>query len=195
MGSNKKKKSSAPANTNSNEYDLKSSLSKLNQRKDFPETQTSSNYKIEPSHAPNLNSESFIKEGQTETGIYFKINENINSRYDRLRDEIAAVNEKIGDSNDTLRQELEDKIEKKVGEKLFYGAVACLILIGGIIYAVSYSSLTTKGDSNEKDINRHDSRIEIIEKKVEIIDNNLKEVDRRLYGTEVEFRNSSRSKK
>lgn len=194
MGSNKKK-NSVPSKSSINEYDLKESLSKLNQRKDFPDTQTSSSYKIEQTHAPNLNSESFVKEGQTETGIFFKINENINSRYDRLRDDIAAVKEKIGDSNDTLRQELENKIEKKVGEKLFYGAVASLLLIGGIIYAISYSSLTTKADNNEKDINRHDSRIENIEKNVERIDNSLKEVDRRLYSTEVEVVNSSRSRK
>jgi hypothetical protein len=167
------------------EYDLKSSLGKLNQRKDFPSSETSTDFKVNKSQTNNINQTSLKENLNTETSsIYFQLNESFNSRYDTLNDNIKTVSDKISNSSDTLRQELEGKIEPKLDTKFFLWTIGALVIITTLIFTLSYSNLVseTKDNSNsvkslEKDIENQKNEIKDNEKDIEKIEKKQNEIE------------------
>lgn len=133
------------------DYDLKRSLSKLNQRRDLEESSTNSEYESNNSRK-NINSSSSIASNNENTGFVLQINDSINSRYDKLKDDISCVSDKIGQSNSDLREEIDKKLDKKVSEKLFYGAISVVVVLGVLIYSLSYSDLIKDNKQFKTDI-------------------------------------------
>ena len=95
------------------EYDLKSSLNKLKQRGNSQNSETSTNFEIRKSQSDNLSQSTLNESVNSETAsFYIKLNENFNSRYDTLNSNIKDVSDKVSDSSQTLRTELEGKIDE-----------------------------------------------------------------------------------
>ncbi|WP_028873212.1 hypothetical protein [Psychroserpens burtonensis] len=171
---NKKKK---VISLKKDEYDLKSSLNKLKQRENLPSSETSTNFEIKKSESNSLSQSHLNENVNSETAtIYFKLNENFNSRYDTLNDNIKTVSDKISDSSQTLRQELEGKIDSKLDTKFYLWTIFALVAITTLIYTLSYSNLVseTKQNTNsvksfQKDIDNKNDEIESIEKDIEKI--------------------------
>ncbi len=156
----KKKKNRNPIIHKNDDYDLKKSLGKLNQRKTFPESETSTNFEINKSQSANINSQTINENLTSETNIYFKLNDNINSRYDSLNKDLKSVNEKITDTKDNLRQELESKVSDKLDKNIFFYAIAVLLAITSLIYALSYSGLLSDTKENSTVIKQIKSDVE-----------------------------------
>ncbi|TBV26822.1 hypothetical protein DMZ43_07080 [Meridianimaribacter sp. CL38] len=179
---NKKKKVISQKN---DEYDLKQSLSKLNQRKELPNSQTSTDFEISKSQTSGINQKILNENLNSETAtIYFKLNESFNSRYDTLNDSIQTVRDKISDSSDTLRQELEGKIDSKLETKFFIWTVVALVAIATLIFTLSYSNLIseTKENSNsvkslQKDMENQKGEIKDLEKDIERIEEKQKDLE------------------
>ena len=115
------------------------------------------------------------------------MSESFNSKYDKLKDDISDVGDKISSSNNNLRKELEGKISDKVSNSIFYGAVAVIVTITVIIYSLSYSPLVEKAESNEistKSILQQNveikSKLNSVELKVDKIDNRQDSIDKEL---------------
>ena len=167
------------------EYDLKSSLGKLNQFKDFPSSITPTDFKVNKSHSDNISQTSLKENLNTETSsIYFQLNESFNSRYDTLNDSIKTVSDKISNSSDTLRQELEGKIDPKLDTKFFLWTIGALVLFTTLIFKLSYSNLVseTKDNSNlvkslKKDIKIQKNEIKDNEKDIEQIEKKQTEIE------------------
>ncbi|MFA6651467.1 MAG: hypothetical protein WCS46_02160 [Bacteroidales bacterium] len=135
------------------EYDLKASLGRLNQRIDIESGSTISDSAPTEFEQQSINSTSILSnQGQT-TSLYLHLNDSFNSRYEKLKDEISNVSEKITDSRDNLRTEIENKLNNKVNidlfNKLFYGAISVIVVIASLIYLFSYSVLIKNVDSNK----------------------------------------------
>ena len=179
---NKKKK---VISQKKDEYDLKQSLNKLNQQKELPNSQTSTDFKISKSQSSGINQKSLNENLNSETAtIYFKLNESFNSRYDTLNDSIQTVRDKISDSSDTLRQELEGKIDSKLETKFFIWTVVALVGITTLIFTLSYSNLIseTKENSNsvkslQKDIENQKEEIKDLEKDIEKTEQKQKDLE------------------
>lgn len=74
------------------EYDLKSSLNRLNQKKDISGGTTISEYESKEFERQPINSISISSnQGETATGLFLQINDSINARYDKLKDDITLV--------------------------------------------------------------------------------------------------------
>ncbi|WP_271407389.1 hypothetical protein [Tenacibaculum soleae] len=159
------------------EYDLKSSLNKLKQRESLPISETSTNFEIRKSHSDSLSQSALNEKSTSETAsIYIQLSENFNSRYDTLNDNIKNVNDKISDSSQILRTELEGKIDAKLDTKFYLLTILALVTITTLIYTLSYSDLIseTKENTNsvkslQKDIENKNSEIESIERDIEKI--------------------------
>lgn len=184
---NKRKKPSQikPSQNKQNEYDLKSSLKKLNQRKNFPNSETSTSFEINKSQSSEINQSNLNENLQTETSaIYFKLNESFNTRYDTLNDSIKNVNDKIVNSSSDLRQELETKISEKLDVNFFIWTIGALIVITTLIFTLSYSNLVseTKDNSNsvkslQKDINTQKDDIKELENDNDKMEEKQKELE------------------
>lgn len=180
----KKKKPNRNSIIQKNEdYDLKKSLDKLNQRKTFPESETSTIFEINKSQSANINSQTINENLTSETNIYFKLNDNINSRYDSLTKDLKSVSDKISDTNDSLRQQIESKISEKLDKNIFFYAIAVLVIITGLIFTLSYAGLLsdTKENGNQieklkSDVNNQNDRINKTENDLEKIENKQNEL-------------------
>ncbi|MBE7639594.1 hypothetical protein GUB10_04540 [Salegentibacter sp. BLCTC] len=143
-----KKQNSSPGR---DEYDLKKSLGKLNQRKSYQSSATSSGFHSDQ-HRPLNN----VDLSQNETGgtnsLILQLNDSFNLRYDSLTENIRNVNDKISDSSDTLRKELEPKIESKLDIQWFVWTVVGLVVITGVIYALSYNDIQNAAKENSSSI-------------------------------------------
>ncbi|PWH82037.1 hypothetical protein DIS18_12275 [Algibacter marinivivus] len=173
--SRKKKKNRNPIIPKNDDYDLKKSLGKLNQRKTFPESETSTNFEINKSQSANINSQSINENLTSETNIYFKLTDNINSRYDSLNKDLKSVSEKITDSNDNLRQELESKVSEKLDKNIFFYAIAVLLAITSLIYALSYSGLLNDTKENSTEIKQLKSDVK---NQNEAVEDNKKDIEK-----------------
>lgn len=178
---NKKKRN--PVIQKNDEYDLRKSLGKLNQRKTLPESETSTNFEINKSQSSNINSQNINENLTSETNIYFKLNDNINSRYDSLTKDLKSVSEKITDSSDNLRQQIESKISEKLDKNIFFYAIAVLVVITGLIFTLSYAGLLsdTKENGNQieklkSDVNNQNDRINKTESDIEKIEDTQNEI-------------------
>lgn len=160
MTKKKKKNSMNNLKQESNEYVLSSSLSKLNQKRNIPESQTSTDSSISQFRPQNISRDS-IKKNENLTNSYFELNNYINSKYEKLNDNIFSVNEKIHTSNETLRTTLELKINDKLDTKYFRWAVGILVAIAGIIYTLSYQRVVSDTESNKTEIINLKNRVNI----------------------------------
>ena len=172
MGRKKKKNPIIPKN---DDYNLKKSLSKLNQRKTFPESETSTSFEIKQSQSANLNSQTINDNLTSETNIYFKLNDNINSRYDSLNKDLKSVSEKITDTSDSLRLQIENKISEKLDKNIFFYAIAVLVTITSLIYALSYLGLLNDTKENSTEIKQMKSDVKT---QNEAIKKNIKEIEK-----------------
>lgn len=171
---NKKKKA---ISEKKDEYDLKSSLNKLRQRGNSQNSETSTNFEIRKSQSDNLSQSTLNESVNSETAsFYIKLNENFNSRYDTLNNNIKDVRDKVSNSSQSLRTELEGKINLKFDTKIFLQTIAVLVAITTLIYILSYSDLVseTKENTNsvkslQKDIDNKNEEIEKIEKDIDEI--------------------------
>ena len=171
---NKKKKA---ISEKKEEYDLKSSLNKLRQRGNSQNSETSTNFEIRKSQSNNLSQSTLNESVNSETAsFYFKLNENVNSRYDIINNNIKNVSEKVSNSSQSLRTELEGKIDLKFDTKNFLQTIGVLVAITTLIYTLSYSDLVseTKENTNsvkslQKDIDNKNEEIEKIEKYIDEI--------------------------
>lgn len=160
-------------NYDSNDFDLKKNLGKLNQRTTLPETYTSTEHIIEDTKSAGIKSDFLANDGLGETKLLLKLNDKFYDKIDNLKTEIFSTNEKIGQNTDSLRNELENKIDKKVSEKIFYGAISVIILIAGIIYTLSYSNMITKVENNTQDIDKLEIQNNSIESKLQKKENEI----------------------
>lgn len=175
----KKTKKKKAQSSSTNDYDLQKSLNKVNQHKNLTNIEeTSTSFEIDNLQSKGINQANLNENLSSETtSIFFQLNESINSRYDTLNDSIKNVNNKISDSSDTLRQELETKINSKLDTQFFLYAIGALVVITGLIFTLSYSTLisdtkdnSTSVKSLEKDIKNQKDEITDIEKGLEKID-------------------------
>ena len=185
--SRKKKKNRNPVIPKNDDYDLKKSLGKLNQRKTFPESETSTNFEINKSQSANINSQTINENLTSETNIYFKLTDNINSRYDSLNKDLKSVSEKITNSNDNLRQELENKVSEKLDKNIFFYAIAVLLAITSLIYALSYSGLLNDTKENSTEIKQLKSDAENQNKAVEDNKEEIEKLEEKQNKLEIEL--------
>jgi len=184
---NRKKNMQPISGHNQDDYDLKSSLNKVNQKRSLKTKETISDFETVQTKSQPIDSTSLASNQGVTTSIFFQLSESFNKKYDKLRDDISGIGDKISTSNDDLRKELEGKISDKIGSKLFYGAVAVVCVIAAIIYALSYSSLIEKTENNETNIKtimeqktNINSRLNSVELKIEKIDEKQDYIEKEL---------------
>jgi hypothetical protein len=102
------------------EYDLKKSLNRLNQKKEIGGSSTISDFESEKYLGKTINPTSILSNQGNTTGMFIQISDSINTRYDKLKDDISNVSEKIGISTENLRLEIDHKLEKKLNSNLFF---------------------------------------------------------------------------
>ena len=159
---NKKKKA---ISEKKGEYDLKSSLNKLRQRGNSQNSETSTNVEIRKSQSNNLSQSTLNESVNSETAsFYIKLNENFNSRYDTLNNNIKDVSEKVSDSSQSLRTELERKIDLKLDTKIFLQTIGVLVAITTLIYTLSYSDLVSETKENTNSVKSLQKDIDEIRK-------------------------------
>jgi len=165
------------------DYDLKSSLKRLNQRKELEGGSTNSEFESNE-YSRNINSSSFESYSGETTGLFLQINDSINSRYDKLKDDISCVSDKIGDSISELRDEIDNKLDKKVNEKhfngLFYGAVSVLVVIATLIYLLSYTDLIKDSKENRSDLDKNKQELIDVKKEAELQKTRIDRVEEEL---------------
>lgn len=108
MGGKKKKQVSKhpPIIPNQEDYDLKRSFSRLNRFRSSNYYQTRGNEELEERYYPPVDS-SYSQEKE-----YNAVTNQIGDTYFRLEDKISALSDKNDAAHDSLRKELEGKIEK-----------------------------------------------------------------------------------
>lgn len=158
MARSSKKKQSPPQR---DDYDLKSSLQKLNQKRSFSESETSIDFRANIENTGGLSGSGIPSYEPTDSGnLILKINESINSRYDKLDQNIKQVDDKISNSSDSLRQEIESKIDNKLDTTVFKYAISALVIITVLIYTLSYSSLMTDNSENRNSMKNLENEVE-----------------------------------
>lgn len=183
--SNKKKK---VISQKKDEYDLKKSLGKLNQRKELPNSQTSTDFEINKSQSSGLNQKSLNENLSSETAtIYYKLNENFNSRYDNLNNSIQNVRDKINDSSDTLRQELEGKIDTKLETKFFIWTIVGLVAITTLIFTLSYSNLISETKENTNNVESLKKDMENQKEEIGDLEDDLEQIEQKQKDLEIEI--------
>lgn len=184
MGGKKKKKTSnqSPINPNQEEYDLKRSFSRLNRYRGSNPYQTRGEEEQE-NYNPPIDS-SFSREME-----YNTVTNQIGDTYFRLEDKISALSDKNDAAHDSLRKELEGKIEKvktdiqqenkdkKENIKWIIGTIIAIVvaIIGYIILPYQKSS------NNQKEIIKIQTTIDenikpSIEKNSKAIEKNVLDI-------------------
>lgn len=187
---NKKKK---VISQKKDEYDLKQSLSKLNQRKELPNSQTSTDFEISKSQSSGINQKRLNENLNSETAtIYFKLNESFNSRYDTLNDNIQTVRDKISDSSDILRQELEGKIDSKLETKFFIWTVIALVAITTLIFKISYSNLISETKENTNSVKSLQKEIENQKEEIKDLEKDIERTEQKQKDLEIEIIKSNK---
>lgn len=172
MGKNKQKINPAQRNDS---FDVKKNLSKLKAFGDknsgsptedlFSEKSTS-----ESTYTSSDNKDSFQ---QTTFQEIKHLNNKINSDISGLKDQFYSTKEgltsKITLEIEALKKDVENKIDKKVDEKIFIWAIVVLIFIAGIIGTFSYypmgndiKELQEKNNIINDSLNKTNDRIEKI---------------------------------
>ena len=170
---NKKYKQKNSVQHKKEDYNLRESLKKLNQNISSNQETTISEFQRNEPISRRIDSETLSSNLPDNTGVLFQINESINSRYDKLKDDISNVSERINESTSNLRIEIEGKLNKKVNSnlfyRLFYGAISALIVIATLIYLFSYSEII-------KDTKTNKTKIEKIINKIDTSKENIKTI-------------------
>jgi hypothetical protein len=187
MARNNKKKRGKTDSSQNSDYDLRKSLGKLNQRKKLPKSETSTNFEIKKSSAENINSTSINENLTDETNIYFKLNESINSRYDVLSENIQSISDKVNDSSDNLRIEVDEKLDKKLDSNIFFYAVSALILITILIFTLSYSNLISDTNDNTDKVQDLNNKIENQKEDIEKIEEKIESIEKKQDDLEIEM--------
>lgn len=159
------------------EYDLRNSLKRLYQKREKDGSRTISDFKSDENAGQTINSDAVAFKQENTTGLFLQINDSINSRYDKLKDDISNVSDKIGISTDKLRVEMDKKLEGKVNStlfyRLFYGAISVIVSMAIIIYIFSYSDLL-------KDSNQNKEKIDSIKLEQRNLNKDIKDVKKKL---------------
>lgn len=184
MGGKKKKDTSKQPQIipNSMEYDLKQSFSRLNRYRGSNPYQTQGAEEQESYNPPVDNSFSQGLEYTTDTNMF-------GQTYFRLEDKISALDDKNDAAHDSLRKELEEKIEKvrtdlgeeikrkKDNKKWIIGLVTAIVvaIIGYVILPYQ------KASDNQKEIIKIETTIDenlkpSIENNSKAIENNALEI-------------------
>jgi hypothetical protein len=175
MGRGNKKKKNIPQR---DDYDLKSSLQKLNQKRSLPESETSKDFQIRSENIGGLSGSGIPLYEPTDSGsLILKINESINSRYDKLDQNIKQVDNKISNSNDSLRQEMEGKIDNKLDTKIFLYAVSALVVITLLIYTLSYSNLLSDNTDAKNKIRNIENGLERQSEDIKTIKSDIDKIE------------------
>jgi len=192
MAKKKKKRNRKPivqsSRNKQNEYDLKSSLKKLNQRKNLPNSETSTEFEINKPQPSEINQSSLNENLQNETSaIYVKLSESFNTRYDTLNDSINNVNDKIVGSSSDLRLELETKIGEKLETKFFLLAVSVLMAVSTLIYTLSYTDLISDTKDNSESARSLEKDIEIRKDEIKELKNDHEKMEEKQKELEIKF--------
>lgn len=188
MGGKKKKNTSnqSPINQNQEEYDLKRSFSRLNRYRGSNPYQTRGEEEQE-NYNPPVDS-SFSRNIE-----YNTVTNQIGDTYFRLEDKISALSDKNDAAHDSLRKELEGKIEKvktdiqqenkdkKENIKWIIGTIIAIVVavIGYIILPYQKSS------NNQKEIIKIQTTID--ENIKPSIEKNSKAIEKNV----IDFQNNS----
>lgn len=193
MGRNKgRNKPKQPSSINKQEeYDLKSSLNRLNQNKDISGGTTISDYESTEFERQSINSTSISSNQGQATGLFLQMNDSINARYDKLKDDITNVSDKISSSTDTLRIEIESKLNEKVNStlfyRLFYGAISVIVAIATVIYIFSYSVLVTNSNTNKENIDQKINELNTIKEDIVNSKAKIEELTKKQFELEKEI--------
>lgn len=155
---------------NKTEYNLKNSLDKINN------TYSSYSTKISDQNS-NHEFYSLSNEISSSTPSFHSLNEKFNDKYEVLNKEVSSqvlnlnnqingLNLNFQEKNEILKKELEDKFSNFVELKYFYGAISVLLVISGIIFALSY-----------QDIHQNSKKIPDLEKRIDKLDENIKGIE------------------
>lgn len=173
------------------EYDLKSSLNRLNQRKDISGGTTISDFESSEFERQPINSTSILSNQGQSTGLFLQMNDSINARYDKLKDDITTVSDKISSSTDSLRLEIESKLNEKVNStlfyRLFYGAISVIVAIATVIYMFSYSELVQNSKTNKDNIDKELNELKNIKEDISNSKSKIEELTKKQYEIEKEI--------
>lgn len=133
---------------NKSKYDVKDNLKKLSQtrKKANNNYETQSISYNDDKQFGNLNSSNIDSDYLTLDKID-NLNDKIESKIFDLSEKINITKDltfdKIDSKFESLRNEFNSSLDKKVNNPLFYGAVATVCLIAGIIYTLSYQKIVS----------------------------------------------------
>lgn len=154
---NKNNRSSSPKNLD-DEYDLKASLRKVRQKGYIPNSTTHNDKNNERTENSIISSDQIYVSDYTHS--FMQINDTINSRYDKLNDDLSRYKESNNSEHYLLDKELRceirkeiDTVRKELSNKLDYkwfsAAVGVLITIGSLFYLLSYNDALRNIDENK----------------------------------------------
>lgn len=172
MRRNKKKRKNPKARNRQhsatvNDYDLRRDLRKLDQGGLYENEVLQTQSHVENSRASKLKSDLLAAEDLTETKTLLSINDRFTDKLESLRKDVYTTNEKIGASSDSLRLELEDKIQNKTSKNLFYGAIAALVALATAFYYISYSGLLNKATTTYETTVENKQEIRVMKEKTQ----------------------------
>jgi len=190
MGQNKKKHNNVQINPVVPDYDLERSLGKINQKSNLSQAPTElenyaysskkDNRRFSPVDDQNLNDQrtnegyNSFKEMMTLSQRLEDANKDLRKEADVQRkyieEKVEGFIKGLSDSIEAAKNALEIKLESKVSEKLFYGAIAAVILIGTIVYVLYLDKMYDDVEEVTKTIEtiKHD-QIEIKKSNKDII--------------------------
>lgn len=198
MGKNEKNKPKQGTTIhNKEEYDLKCSLNRLNQKRDIRGGTTISEYEPTDSERQSINSTSILSNQGQSTGLFLQMNDSINARYDKLKDDISLVSDKISSSTDSLRLEIETKLNDKVNStlfyRLFYGAISVIATLSTVIYVFSYSDLVENSNKDNDKIDKTINELQIVKENISNSKIKIDELTNKQFEFEKEILNKQKN--
>lgn len=182
----KRKKPTQRPNSRNDEFDLKHSLNRVNQKQKLPDTSTLTEQDFEESERrQTLNSDQLAKEGLEETKLILSINERFSDKLESIKDDITDAKMEIGKSSDCLRQELEVKIEKKLDKQWYVYTIIGLVALVTIIYTFSYSDIVSNTKTNSSEVKKYKDKFEEMDNQLEELDEKHHSIEKRTYELEI----------
>lgn len=196
MGRNNNKNRKKPRQTQSiqDDYNLKKSLGKLKQSQSGNSGITSTGQNINENLSSGINSSNLTSNIGDTTGHILQINESMNKRYDSLKNDISCIPEKISLSTDNLRNEIDIKLDKKVSDKLFYGAISVVVVIASLFYIFSYNITLQDTKKSSEDLYIIKPKIEVFDKSIESNKQTIDKIKDEIDAFEDSIKNMKRSK-
>lgn len=171
---NRNKKYNPPPSDDT--FDVRKNLRKLRQGKTSNNSsQTDSNF-IDSQQ----NKISSIEYGDSYSGSYgLDFTESMYNRYDKLKDElntgVSDLKDEISTQGQGIRDELNTKFheisKEKLSISLFWkiisGLIAFVLILGGVIYTLSFKEFHKNIDNNTNSIENFDSKIDTVKNRIE----------------------------